>query len=317
MNRPSAVVHVDVDGLWAVRRCYGIAEQRSFVEDPVWEKGVPQLAEWFQRCNLPAQFFVVGRDLTHPEKAVQARELFAAGFEIGNHSTTHRIGLTRCSSARIRAEIETTQRLLERNGIPRAKGFRSPGYDVDERLLGILRDLGFQYDCSVLPTPLSPLLRLADAVLARRWNPRKRQFGQLRFFLAPRVPYLPDARDCVRPVGRGGELSSFVELPVSTVTAAGLPLTASSILALGTKRILGEIRQRAERGLPLVLLLHGIDAVDCSRPMVFGTRSPSAGGFNKSLAEKEDALLPVLQELTRHFEVMSTAQLMKGFLETL
>jgi len=301
--RPTAFIQVDVDGLWAVRRCYGVREGDTFADDPCWSEGVAGLLDLFREAAVPASFFLVGRDMLVREKRALARRIASRGHEIGNHSLRHRIGLTQEGFGEILTDLRRTDRILRRAGLPGPVGFRSPGYDVDSRVLRALRRLGYRYDASLLPTPLVPALRLADAWLARKWQPGKRQFGRVSYAVAPRGPYFPNPyrlRKRANSLARAG----LIEIPVGTVTGLGLPLTGSAIFALGPDRVIVELeRQRASR-VPVLLLLHAIDMVDCTAPIVFGNRTPGVGGFDLSQAEKRAMIRPVLDYLVESRRVV-------------
>ncbi|MBI5155011.1 polysaccharide deacetylase family protein [Candidatus Poribacteria bacterium] len=298
--RPPAFVQVDVDGLWAVRACYGQPEGRSFTDDPVWKQGTEQFLDLFARLGIAGSFFVAGRDLELAGKRARALEMHRAGHEIANHSYSHTIGMTRMPMGRIMSELKRTDEAIRAAGLPPPGGFRAPGYYVDARVLRAVRHMGYAYDASVLPTRLSPLLRLADAWLARRWQPGKRQFGRLSHARAPRAPYHPDAhRIRKRARGNGG----LLELPVSTLPPFGIPLTGSAIFALGPRRVIAGIERLRATGDPLLLLLHGIDLTDCREPIIFHARTPRAGGFSMSAARKRLLLEPVLHHVMEHYAV--------------
>src|SRR5690606_11914720 len=300
---PTAFLQVDVDGLWAIRRCYGRAEGDSFTNDPVWSEGVPRSQDVFAELGLKAGYFLVGRDLMSEGKAATARRIAEAGHEIGNHSFSHRLGLTMLPIGGIAQEITRAEKAMDLAGLPRPRGFRAPGYDVDSRVLRTVRRLGYAYDASVLPTPWSPAMRLADAWMAGRWQSSKRQFGRLAYARAPRVPYEPDANRIRNPARREPAASRrFLEIPVGVLPGRRLPLTASTVFALGSKRVVRGLRELARRGQPTLVLLHGIDFVDCKRPLVFPAPR-SMGGFDLSAAEKMRRLGAVLKCLRDEFKV--------------
>jgi peptidoglycan/xylan/chitin deacetylase (PgdA/CDA1 family) len=95
----------------------------------------------FSVAGTPASFFIVGRDLRLAEKRDAASELLRQDFELGNHSFSHTIGLTRRSFGYLLKEISSTQRALRALGTD-CIGFRSPGYDVDARVLRAARQCG-------------------------------------------------------------------------------------------------------------------------------------------------------------------------------
>lgn len=299
--RPAGFLQVDVDGLWAVRRCYGRPERDTFVRDPCWNEGLPRLTETFQRAGTPASFFIVGRDLLLRGKREQAAELFRQDFELGNHSWSHTLGLTLRPFGFLLREIRRTDRALRALGA-RPFGFRAPGYDVDARVLRAARQCGYLYDASVLPTMLGPAMRLADAWMARRWDPEKRQFGRMAYARAPRKPYFP-LRHKLRKPAHGFADSGILEIPVGTTPVLRLPMTAATLFSRD-RRALGSLFERmASRGRPVLLLLHAIDGVDCRRPIVFDNRRSALGGFNLSGEEKERRLRMIVEEFARHFAV--------------
>ncbi|KPL09652.1 hypothetical protein AMJ85_06265, partial [candidate division BRC1 bacterium SM23_51] len=60
-GRPVAFIQVDLDGLWAVRRCYGVSGSPE-QDDPVYSHALPALLDLFDRLAVKATFFVVGAD---------------------------------------------------------------------------------------------------------------------------------------------------------------------------------------------------------------------------------------------------------------
>lgn len=304
-KRPTAFVHVDMDGLWAIRTCYARPVGDSYRSDPVWQEGAHGFLALFARLGIASTFFLVGRDLELDWKRDIARKMHAAGHEIANHSYTHRIGLTAMPVGAITEEVRRGHDAIVRAGLPVPVGFRAPGYDVDARVLRVVRRLGYAYDSSMLPTRLGPLLRLADAWLARRWQPDKRQFGRFAYGAAPRVPYVPDPWR-VRKRARKPTPGDLLEFPVSTIPPWGFPMTGSAIFAFGPDRVIEAMRDARREGRTVLLLLHGIDLTDCDRPVVFRQRMPSAGGFDISARRKQRMIEPVLKYLAKEFDIQRT-----------
>lgn len=301
MAPPPGFLQVDVDGLWAVRACYGKPEIDSYTNDPCWTEGIDRIDNALRAASVPASFFIVGRDLELDSKRRIARKLLHRGHELANHSHSHRLGLTLETSRRIHDEIRSTDRLLRSIGAEPV-GFRSPGYDIDTRILRALLRCSYLYDASILPTYLSPLLRLADAWLARRWDPNKRQFGRFSHGRAPRTPYFPRLYK-VRKRAFDSEERRLLELPVGTTPTLHLPLTGAVLLRMDNRRIKDLFARLAERGRPVLLLLHAIDGVDCMQPIIFDNRRPRLGGFAMSGAQKEKHLASIVSEFARHFAI--------------
>jgi hypothetical protein len=304
IGKPLGFLHVDVDGLWAVRACYGRREWDSFENDPCWTEGIPRLRQIFDQAGIPAAWFIVGRDLEVASKRQMASGLVETGAELGNHSYTHRIGLTRLPYGEVLAELQRTDKALRAIGA-NPIGFRAPGYDLDVRVLRAVRQIGYLYDASLLPTYLTPFLRLADAWLARRWDPRKRQFGRFMYGCAPVAPYFPVAWR-VRKPGRVAPSGGVLEIPVGVTPGLGLPLTASSLFPMSRARIRALFQKLAAREKPVLLLLHAIDGVDCRAPIVFDNRTPALGGFSMAGEEKARRIRRIVEEFVRAFEVVRT-----------
>jgi len=241
-------------------------------------------------------------------KCEEALAIANDGHEIANHSWVHMIGLTRIKEREnLLNQITLSRDHLQRAGLPEPVGFRAPGYDVDERIIDLLRELGYWYDASILPTKLSPVMRVADAVLARKIQLDKRQFGRLRYAKAPREPYNPTS-NAIQVPEQSFNPDELVEFPVGTLGPLGLPLTGSLIFAKGGRSVALDLRRLALEQKSVMVLLHGIDLVDCSRPIIFPGRTPRVGGFDMSYDQKLKQLLPVVEALTEHFHVVTSRQ---------
>ncbi|MCC5874879.1 MAG: polysaccharide deacetylase family protein [Candidatus Sumerlaeia bacterium] len=300
--RPKGFLQVDVDGLWAVRACYGRHEGTSFQTDPCWEEGIPRLLEIFNDSSVPASFFIVGRDLELKTKRHIARQLLQDGHELANHSYTHLIGLTARPLGVIHREIRKTDRALRKIGATPV-GFRSPGYDIDGRVLRAVRQIGYLYDASILPTPWVPLLRVADAWLARKLPEGKRQFGRWVYARAPRQPYFP-LRYRIRKPAKDPLEQRLVEIPVGVTPGLRLPLTASALLGCSRQQLRQLFERLARKDRLVLLLLHAIDGTDCSKPIVFDNRRPRLAGFHLDGEEKEKRLRRIVEEFARAFEIV-------------
>jgi hypothetical protein len=306
-HRPPAFIQVDVDGLWAVRACYGRPVRDTFRRDPVWTQGVEGLRRMFDELRIPATFFLVGRDLGLPAKVRLARALADDGHELANHSHTHVLGLTRRPVGVSMEEIRRAHEAFLAAGLPAPCGFRAPGYDVDSRVLRAVRRMGYLYDSSILPTRLGPLLRVADAVMARRWDPRKRQFGRFSYGSAPKSPYFPSPYRVRKPRAHLGQ-SRLLELPVTTIAPLGFPMTGSAIFAFGPRHVKRALDPARRFFKPLVMVLHGIDLVDCRKPVVLDDRTVSAGGFDRSADSKAAAIREVLEYVRSHYDLRQPAE---------
>jgi hypothetical protein len=315
---PTALIHIDLDGLWAVRQCYGQPIDDTFNHDPVYTEALPQFLDLLDEFNMPATFFVVGKDATVAEKGDFLRLVHQRGHEIANHGFSHVLGLSALSQEEIADEIIKTQGVIHEltGGYP--VGFRSPGYDVTERILNLLRDLEFRYDSSLFPTPFGFVFRAADRYLSARLRSGKRQFGQARYAFAPLTPYFPHPDNLLEkmtPQQFAREDRHIVEIPVSVSPTLRLPMHCGVALMFGLgyfKRCAEHVRRKR---MPLVCLFHGVDLVDTVRHPVFPGRRRGSSFFPSSYEKKKYVVREILQFLASHFRPTLTRTLVEHISE--
>lgn len=294
---PAAFIQIDLDGVWAVRKCYGLPEDDYYERDPVYEEGIPRFLELFKRKGIPASFFVVGRDAQAASKESTILQILKAGHEIGNHSYDHTLGLTRLSESEIRENISKAQgaiaRIIERAGLGSEHhpvGFRSPGYDADERVLRAAADLGFLYDASLFPTWWGCVLRLMDAYISGRMPGGKRQYGYFSGGWKPLSPH------------RVKGTAALWELPVSVSPALRLPFHFGIAFARGFDYFRRCAEGYIRRGIPLLYLFHGIDFVDSRRLKLVPSRRGSSF-FSQPIEEKLAFAERVLDYIAEGFAI--------------
>jgi polysaccharide deacetylase family protein (PEP-CTERM system associated) len=95
--------------------------------------------------SIRATFFVLGwlaERLPH-----LVREIAARGHEVASHGLSHRM-CQPLSDADLRDELTGSKRLLEDITGAEVAGFRAPNFSVDDRVLELIRECGYQYDSS-------------------------------------------------------------------------------------------------------------------------------------------------------------------------
>jgi hypothetical protein len=205
--KPYAALSVDVDTVATHLQGYGYWGIRD--DGLVYERALPRMLDLFGALGIRATFFVVVEDaLRYPDLI---RELMHQGHEVACHSLTHPFKISQLNESHLYDEIVYARSVLSQLTGQPVLGFRSPSWQLSERLMGMIAEAGYWYDATAYP---SPLLLLAQFEIARRgqkgtprewrklWN---QAFGQ-------RMPYL------VR-TDRG----DFLELPVSTLTPLRIP----------------------------------------------------------------------------------------------
>jgi peptidoglycan/xylan/chitin deacetylase (PgdA/CDA1 family) len=256
---PIAFIQVDLDGLWAVRRCYG-GRGTPDEDDPVYSRALPALLDLFDEVAVKATFFVVGADA---QVAWKCRHLAAAverGHELANHSMTHDLGLSGLEPAQragispaifaLEKEIADCQEALKKAFGIEARGFRAPGFGFSLSFLKTLDRLGFWYDSSLLPSPWGWVMRWITRRISASPLRDKSQYGSAGGWRAPLRP---------RPTTPDGRLW---EIPVSVTRRLRLPFHGGVGFLLG-KRWVERAVHSLGRGIGFLnYLIHGMDVVD-------------------------------------------------------
>lgn len=246
-------VSVDLDEAHHYRAIHGQAStERSSV---VHRVAVPRLSDWARQRSIPLTWFVVGQDLEQPENAESTRSLARGGDELGCHSYSHHYDLTRRSFAEMRSEVERGVTSIERATGVKVKGFRAPGYVVNDPLLDLLRETGLCYDSSVFPCPSYYALKTgAIAALSLRRKESRAIVDVPEVLRAPAEPYRVGKPYWFRGTG-------IWELPIQVTRKARLPFIGTALTMAGSTG--ARLLAKGVLGEPLINLeLHGIDALD-------------------------------------------------------
>lgn len=236
MNQRHGLISVDCDTIRDYRVAYSMgpfSEEDGQTADPVYTKGIPRFLELFAEMNIKATFFIVGRDLLNKDHLKIIRQIVNQGHEIANHTLNHRQGFLDLSSSEKEKEIMGADRLARELLEVKMVGFRAPGYEVDGETFRILRENGYFYDCSVLPSFLFPLIKMAVRLKSREKDKIKRFLSLLKKFgpwaTAPRGPYYPALEEVWRP----GDSNAFLEIPITVLPILNLPFYGTFLLAAG------------------------------------------------------------------------------------
>jgi len=300
---------MDLDGVWAIRKCYGLPEDRFLENDPVYEEGVPRFLDLLQKHKIPVSFFIVGRDAGILKKVQTIGSILKAGHEIGNHSYEHTLGLTKLSDEEIKKDISEAQkaiiRALEKSGfgaVHNPVGFRAPGYDADSRVLKILEDLGFLYDASIFPSWWGFIMRRIDAHLSGPYARKKRQYGSFKNGFESLKPH---------PIKQA---SGLYELPVSVSPVLRLPFHFGISVMRGFDYFRRASEGYKKRNIPLLYLFHGIDFVDTREVQIL----PSHRGriFFKTPIEQRMAFAEkILDFIQDNFEILRARDWVESILK--
>jgi peptidoglycan-N-acetylglucosamine deacetylase len=308
-NRPLAAVSLDLDNKWSYMKTHG---------DPGWEDFpsyldilVPQVFDFCDRLNLKITFFVVGQDAALEKNRKPLAEITSEGHDVGNHSYRHEPWLHLVPREQIREEVLLAEKAIEEATGRKPTGFRGPGFSWSKDLILVLKELGYLYDASTLPTWIGPLGRLyyfwkSDLTENERQN-RDKLFGSFREVRLPVKPYywtLPG----------GGRL---LEIPVTTMPLLRVPIHFSYLLYLAQfSEALMFAYLRTTVNLcrltrtALSFLLHPLDFLS-------GDEVPGLAffpGMNIMKEKKGRVLGSVMEVLSGSFELVSIDTLARSFM---
>ncbi len=254
-------VSIDLDPIWCYTRIHDLPEAEG--PDPIYAHGLRRFLELFDELGIRATFFVVASDVRNPEHAALLREAVAMGHELGNHSLDHPYNLPGLSHEEGRRQVVGGhEAILEGCGVS-CVGFRAPGYNIDERTIGWLEELGYHYDSSVFPCPPYYLAKGAVMTAIRmRGGRSKSSMVAARTQLAPLRPYRP-RRDAIHRRGQGDRGAALGELPMCVLPGVRWPVIGTSLIMggpIGASAMVGAAAMAHRRHVNLEL--HGIDLVD-------------------------------------------------------
>jgi peptidoglycan/xylan/chitin deacetylase (PgdA/CDA1 family) len=109
--------------------------------------GAARILELLERHSIRSTWFIPGHTIeSYPDAC---RAVVRAGHEIGHHGWTHRVpaSLTREEEA---AELERGNAAIEAIAGRRARGYRSPAWDLSPWSIDLLIEQGFLYDSSLM-----------------------------------------------------------------------------------------------------------------------------------------------------------------------
>src|SRR5882672_3378202 len=109
--------------------------------------GVPRILNLLQRYGVKASFYVPAvTALLHPD---EQRRIVAEGHEIGIHGWIHELNSVLPEEAERDLMLRAADTLERITGI-RPVGLRTPSWDFSSATLGIVKELGLQYDSSLM-----------------------------------------------------------------------------------------------------------------------------------------------------------------------
>ncbi len=303
MSKQLASVSLDLDNQWTYMKIHGDAGWESFPS--YLDAFVPHVLKALDDLNLKITFFVVGQDAAIDQNKEYLQEIVRRGHEIGNHSFQHESWLHTYSRAEIVEELAKTEACIEAVTGVKTDGFRGPGFSWSPTLLEVLKERGYKYDASTLPTYLGPIARMYyfwTANLSKEEREeRKGLFGSFKDGLRPVKPYFWKLEN----------EQTLMEIPVTTIPFIKTPFHFSYLLFLsGISRPLMHlylniaIHACKATGTQPSYLLHPLD-------LIGGDQVPELKffpGMNISSAKKIEVFTEVMNKLARHFTLVNMSE---------
>lgn len=283
-----ANVSIDLDGLGCYHAIHGLTDHA----DPtaIYRVALPRFLDMLDGLgNVRATLFVIASDLEHREVGASLRRAIEAGHEVASHSWRHPYNLRDWSERGIDEEIATAEELLEQHLGVRPVGFRTPGYNVDTRIVRILAERGYRYDSSVFPCP--PYYAAKAAVMgamALTGRPSGSAMTDPAALTAPLHPYRPSRWNFARPGDRKHSLPLW-EIPVGVTRLGRAPVIGTTIGACGprTARALYKAFRLGQRTLQVEF--HGIDFMDADDDAIHPALAKVQPDVRRSVADKRAA----------------------------
>ena len=155
-----ASVSIDVDTLSSIYKGQGLTRKGgySYAE---FRSGIEALSLFFEGYGIKTTLFMVGNDFLHQPNLPAIREIVKEGHEPANHTMTHPQGFRWLAEEKKKIEIKSMGQICKEVTGIQPIGFRSPGWNIDDTVLPILNKQRYQYDSSVFPTSLMPIMKFA------------------------------------------------------------------------------------------------------------------------------------------------------------
>lgn len=290
--------HVDIDSPWVLLKFWGLSGEVYSLDDlaDFYEIAMTRALAMFNKLDIKATFFCVGRELEEIETARKyIKQAFQEGHEIACHTYSHPFAFTSLSNKEIETEIIKCSDIIDDIIGERPVGFRSPGYDIDKRVIDILEQTGFLYDSSAFWSVFNSLFGIYY-----RWFSKINSSGLFGNSTRkiPSEPYFPSVENWRRE----GAKRNIIELPLPRLPILNFPFYNNLYLKAGP--IYRGIAPKLVRNSYLLYLLHLIEFVDLS------DRVPSILQIHPNLAmninKKTSIMCNVINLLKQKYETVRT-----------
>jgi hypothetical protein len=185
---------------------------------------VPFFLDLLDEMDIKITFFIVGQDAAIEKNQPILRSIVERGHEIGNHSFHHESWLKTYSKEKIEEEISKAEEAIFQATGQNTRCFRGPGFSWSNDLLETLQKRNYTFDASILPTYISPLMRMYyfwnSQLTKEEKESRKELFGSYKEGFYPVKPFK----------WKLANTKNLLEIPVTTMPVFKLPFHMSYLL---------------------------------------------------------------------------------------
>ncbi|MBW2262690.1 MAG: polysaccharide deacetylase family protein [Deltaproteobacteria bacterium] len=248
-------VSVDLDGPGCYHEIHGLPAPGESLADRHYTRGLARFLSLFDELGVKATLFAVGRDLERSRCASILADACTRGHEAANHTMTHPYAFSRLGPDAVRDEIRSAAERIREAGGQGPRGFRAPGYHINDGIVSVLEELGYAYDASLLPSPAYYLAKVGVMTWMRATGRKSLSVaGHPGMTLSPGRPYRMG-----RSYWREG--NGLPELPCSVLPVVRVPFIGTTLSLAGRSRSVMMARIAA-RGRWVGLEFHAIDLMD-------------------------------------------------------
>lgn len=295
-DKPILILQVDCDSEFIMQKHYGLLKQQY---GNTYYSALKIFNEKFKKSKLKSTLFVVGKDVENKNVQRYILDAINNGHEIANHSFEHQNRFSTLSDEKFQIEVHKTNNVIYSAFGLRCKGFRAPNFDINPSHIKILKQEGFQYDCSVLSTPYLPFIKFLKGIDANNSG----YMGKA--YIAPRKPYIPNEQKIWKN-NKDGFCNDIIEIPITTFPYLKFPCHFSYLLAVNSKTakwiMKALINWHVKHKEAFIFVFHLAELVD--NKYLYGTELKCY----KSLEERLFLLDKFIEMVCGSFESLTTSE---------
>ncbi|MDG2336351.1 MAG: polysaccharide deacetylase family protein [Myxococcota bacterium] len=306
-----ACISIDMDNYRDYQSLVDSKGEKSDIS--FFSDSVPRFLDELDRVGARATFFMIGKDAARASNRAAVREIADRGHEVANHSYSHPYNFRDFSREQRVEEIRAGEEAIADIVGVRPLGFRAPSGDVDVETLSILRERGYIYDSSVIPSPpLVWLFMLYGKLFIQR---SEYNLGRFWSVMAPPWPYFPGPEKLHRPVQPGpGPEPLLVEIPFSTVPIIRFPFYSTLMRLLPTFLFDAAVRAHGTRRPTLHMLFHLIELYDLEGTSL-GEGMGRMPGLGVSIARRREFVAHAFARMARDCEAVALLDVARDYVE--